>query len=42
MKASDPREAAYVQILKEELRPAMGCTEPPGRCWEPGRTACCG
>ena len=28
MKASDPREAAYVQILKEELRPAMGCTEP--------------
>ena len=28
MNASDPRRTAYVQILKEELRPAMGCTEP--------------
>ncbi len=28
MNASDPRRTAYIQILKEELRPAMGCTEP--------------
>ena len=34
---------AYIKILEEELRPAMGCTEPialayallwPERCWE--------
>ena len=25
---TDPRYAQYIQILKEELRPAMGCTEP--------------
>ena len=25
---TDPRYALYIQILKEELRPAMGCTEP--------------
>lgn len=28
MKKSDPKYQAYVQILKEELIPAMGCTEP--------------
>ena len=28
MNASDPRRTAYIQIRKEELRPAMGCTEP--------------
>ena len=28
MKPTDPCYASYVQILKEELRPAMGCTEP--------------
>ncbi len=28
MKQTDPRMDAYVRILKEELRPAMGCTEP--------------
>lgn len=28
MKTSDPCYKNYVQILKEELRPAMGCTEP--------------
>ena len=28
MKRTDPCYASYVQILKEELRPAMGCTEP--------------
>ena len=28
MKRCDPCYQQYVQILKEELRPAMGCTEP--------------
>ena len=28
MKPSEPCYQHYVQILKEELRPAMGCTEP--------------
>ena len=28
MKKSDQRYQAYIQILKEELIPAMGCTEP--------------
>lgn len=28
MEKSDPRYQAYIQILKEELIPAMGCTEP--------------
>ena len=28
MEKKDPRYQAYIQILKEELIPAMGCTEP--------------
>lgn len=28
MQRSDPRYASFVQILREELVPAMGCTEP--------------
>ncbi len=28
MEKTDSRYAAYIQILKEELLPAMGCTEP--------------
>jgi len=28
MEKSNPKYEAYIQILKEELRPAMGCTEP--------------
>lgn len=28
MKKTDPKYQAYIQILKEELIPAMGCTEP--------------
>ena len=28
MQRTDERYQAYVQILREELKPAMGCTEP--------------
>lgn len=28
MEKANPKYNAYIQILKEELRPAMGCTEP--------------
>ena len=28
MNKNDPRYGAYVEILKNQLRPAMGCTEP--------------
>ena len=28
MEKTNEKYGAYVQILKEELRPAMGCTEP--------------
>jgi len=28
MQKTDPRYAAYVEVLKNHLKPAMGCTEP--------------
>ena len=28
MDRNDPRYGSFVQILREELVPAMGCTEP--------------
>ena len=28
MEKNDPNYSAYIQIMKEELKPAMGCTEP--------------
>ena len=28
MKHCDPCYQSFIQILREELRPAMGCTEP--------------
>ena len=28
MLSTDPRYQNYIAILNEELRPAMGCTEP--------------
>ena len=28
MRRNDPIYWQYIEILKEELRPAMGCTEP--------------
>ena len=28
MEQTNPKYAAYIQILREELVPAMGCTEP--------------
>ncbi|MBR0399423.1 MAG: serine dehydratase subunit alpha family protein [Mogibacterium sp.] len=28
MNKTDPKYSAYIQIMKEELKPAMGCTEP--------------
>ena len=28
MEQTNPKYAAYIQILREELAPAMGCTEP--------------
>ena len=47
MEKRNAKYAAYVQTLKEELVPAMGCTEPSAlaygaarapRCWRKCRT----
>ena len=46
MERTDPRYQNYIRILREELVPAMGCTEPiaiaygaPGRSWAGSRRA---
>ena len=39
MDKNDKRYAAYVQILKEELIPAMGCTEPIAIAYAAARAA---
>ena len=34
MDRQDTRYQQYIQILKEELKPAMGCTEPIAIAYE--------
>ena len=36
MEKTEPRYQAYLQILKEELIPAMGCTDRGGLCRRSG------
>ena len=38
MKKTDEKYQAYINILKEELIPAMGCTEP-GWLWKPAEAS---
>ena len=37
MEKTDKRYQAYIDILREELIPAMGCTEPIAVAYEIGR-----
>lgn len=41
MERSDLRYQAYVEILKEELIPAMGCTEPIALAYAAARAREC-
>ena len=40
MQKTDPCYRKYVQILKEELRPAMGCTEPIAIAYAAAKVRC--
>lgn len=41
MDQQDVRYQTYIEILKKELVPAMGCTEPVGPCILCGKSKGC-